>query len=446
VATRTRDGEALSLDAYFPDEAGLAYPNAPKVGSRLNKHTRIFVKSGTTVVEINQADAAARKLDPGDPSQWDHLQPGTVSADLGNPLDASFNPTVPVPEGNIPLAGRGHRSTYTAFAPAGLIRDVTDLLSKGQQCPRPIRVALFYGTGSELNRQGLRAFTERAFWRMIINVPGVEPQYDFASGQRWGIGISRNQVAELVKQCFGRNVPFIVDRLLAFSTGYIGVMGTISNRLIDLTSVDTLALFDCNYGEARVQEAIRVLKTTTGQRAKVVAYAASLAGTPSAVRRTIPLDVTPGGTVWLFGRRDFQVLTHARVLAAGLDDRTVDSSEIAPSIQASVSTLLGSLPVRGTVVSDPMLHQLLYGRGPSAGSQTIDGWYKANKTVADAFLRALWNKTGTSSELVRIIWRHKLPGWSGGVADKDLDTVNASSFGEGSHDFVPLEFAWEILG
>lgn len=441
--TRTRDGDALSFDAYFPDEAGVPYPKAPKDGAFLNKFTRIFVSS---VNEITQADAVTRRLDPADRRQVDHLQAGTVALSLANPLDASVNPTAPLPEPNIPMSARGHLAGYTAFAPPHLRADIAELLQKNQQCPRPVQVAVLFGTGAEMCRHGLRAFVDRSFWRMIINVPGVEPSWPWAAGQRWGIGISDDQVRQLVRACFGQNLDFVVDRLIGFSTGYIGVSGTIRNKLVNLRGVEVLAFLDCNYGEQRVKDAIAMLKAATLNRVRVIAYASSVAGTPSAAIRSIPLDITTGGTAWLFGRKDFQALTHARLLASGLNDKTVDPSEIDASIRPAISAFLGSLPARGSVVTEPSIHQLIYGRAPASGTQTLDAWYHANQAAADAFLKALWNKTGTSPELVRVIWKHKLPGWGGGVADADVDRVSAGAFTEGVHDFVPFEFVWELLG
>lgn len=446
MTTRTRDGDALSFDAYFQDEAGLRYPNAPKDGAFLNRFTRIFVKNGGTVTEITQGDAALRKLDPADPSQYDHLQEGTVAVDLTNPLDASVNPTAPLPEANIPSSARSRKSGYTAFAPPKLRADIEELYRKKEQCPRPVQVAVLFGTGAEMCRHGLRYFVDRASWRMIIDVPGVEPTYPWAQGQRWGIGISEDQVRQLVKACFGRDVDFVVDRLFGFSTGYIGVTSTIRNRLIPLRNVKVLAFLDCNYGEQRVKDAIAMLKAATMNRVRVIAYASSIAGTPGAVSRTMSLDISTGGTAWLFGRVDFQILTHARMLAAGLADRTVDPSEIDASIRPAVTAFLASLPPRGTVVTEPTIHQLIYGRAPASGTMTLDTWYRANKPAADAFFQALWHRTGSSPELIRVIWKHQLPGWPGGVDPAVVDTISVKAFTEGVHDFVPFEFGWELLG
>lgn len=447
MVVRTRGGlDELNYDAYFTDEAGLTYPNAPKQGARLNKYTRIFVKPPTGGKEISQADAAARHIDPADQSQIDHLQSGTVVPRLTNPLDASVNPLVKHPEAEIPVSARGHKGFYTAFVPAQLLTDMRDLLARNKQCPRPVQVTLFFGTGSEMGRHGLRTFIDRAFWRMIINVPGVEPGYRYAEGHRWGIGISDAQIRDIVKSCFGSDkVPFVVDRMAAFSTGYIGATGTIRNQLIDLRDVAVYSFFDCNYGEARVNEAIRLLKQETRNRVRVIAYASSVAGTPTAVKHTIPLDISTGGAVWLFGRTDFQILTHARVLASGLADKTVDPSEIDGSIRSQITAFLAGLPARGTVVTDPGIHQLINGRGPASGTVTLDGWYKAHKADADLFFKALWHKTGSSPELIRTIWKHQLPGWPGLPNGGDADRVPVQSFGEGVHDFVPFEFGWEVL-
>jgi hypothetical protein len=442
--TRTREN-GLRVDAYFPDEAGLAYLSPPKDGAFLNRFTRVFVTSGSQVIEITQADAATKKLDPASTTDIVRLEPGTLEVTLSNPLDPTVNRTLKFPESNIPLPARGHQSLYTAFAPAQLRADLTELVTQGKKCPRPVRVALFFGTGSELGRHGLRTFVDRAFWRIIVNVPGVEPGWDFAAGQRWGIGISDAQIRELVKGIFGREVDFVVDRLLCFSTGYIGATGTIRNQLVNLRNVETFVFFDCNYGELRVKDAIKLLRSATSGRVKVISYASSEAGTPSGAARTVPLDVNSGGTAWLFRRPDFQALTHARVLASGINDNTVSWSEIAPSLRPTLSSLFANLPKRGSVVSEPSIHQLMTGRGPVTGSQTLEAWYRVNRVDADTFLRALWNKSGTASELVRLIWKHKLPGWGGGIDDAVVDKVPAGVFTEGVHDFVPFEFAWEVL-
>ena len=419
----------------------MPYPNAPKAGALVNKYTRVFAGAG----EITQAEAISRSLDPANGSEV-RLRPGTIRTALTNPLDKSVNPSVTWPEANIPVSARGHIAGYTAFVPRQVVQDMNDVLRSGGQCARPVAVAVIFGTGTELGRQGLRSFVDRARWRMIVNVPGVEPGYDFAAGQRWGIGITGDQVKQLVTECFGREVPFTVDRLIGFSTGYLGVTGTIRNRLVDLRQVEVLAFFDCNYPEARVQDGIRILRSEAGSRVRVVAYASSGAGTPKAAAHQLDLDVSKGGAVWLFGRPDFQILTHARVLASGLNDKTVDPAEIDASVLPRLAAFLAGLPPRGTVVTDAGLHQLLYGHPPGPGTVRLDVWYAANKREADFFVKALWTKTGTSDELVRLIWKHKLPGWGGGVADADMDRVGVGAFGEGAHDFMPLEFAWEVLG
>lgn len=444
MTLRTRNGAALDFDAYFPDEAGLVYISPPKTGAYLNKYTRIYAKTGPRVVEITQADAVARKLDPGDATQFDHLQSGTIVVELPNPLDASANPTVRFPERNIPVSARHYESVYTAFVPPRIRAEIGEAITKGLKVD-PVNVVLFFGTGTELGRHGLRSFIDRSSRRMIINVPGVEPQWDFAKGNRWGIGIKDDQIASIVKQCFGKEIPYVVDRLAGFSTGYIGVAGTIRNGLIALRDVQVLALFDCNYAEPRVKSAIAALKAATAGRVRTIAYASSVAGTPDGAKRRIELDISSGGTAWLFQRRDFQALTHARMLASGLADKTVDPSEIAASLMPALKTLFSKLPPRGSVVTEPSIHVLINGKGPPSGSITLDDWYKANKTDADLFLAALWKKTGTSPELVRLIWKHQLPGWNGAVGSAVVDTVPATRFTEGAHDFVPFEFAWEVL-
>src|SRR5262249_45898831 len=160
------------------------------------------------------------------------------------PLDAAISPSLKFPESNIPGSARGIKGAYTAFAPPKLRAEIKDLTDKGQQLPRAVRVSVVFGTGSELGRHGLRAFVDKGSWRMIVNVPGVEPSYPFASGQRWGIGLNTDYVEALVRACFGRHVDFVVDRLVGFSTGYIGVTGTIRNELLDLRNVDVLAFLD----------------------------------------------------------------------------------------------------------------------------------------------------------------------------------------------------------
>jgi hypothetical protein len=277
---------------------------------------------------------------------------------------------------------------------------------------------LWFGVGTELVRHGLRTFVERRSTpTAIIQVPGVEPENPDAFGARWGIGVTQDQVQGLIDRCFGvRNVPLVITTVYAFSTGYLGFIGTIRNELLSLSGIQRVVFVDCLYPEGgTMQIAVdKVLQATRGL-VKIVTYAATK-GTPGSFERRLQVRVPASGISWIAGRVDYQVLTHARVFSSGIDDQIIQWSEIDPAWQSSLRALFGSLPRRGSVISDPGVFQYINGTGPPSGATVLADWYKGARRFG--FPDMLWKDHGHLPALIRLIWEKQVPGWPG-FADTD---------------------------
>jgi hypothetical protein len=436
---------SLGVDAYFPDEWGAPYIRAPKLGIHLNRFTRIFVKGppGSPPKEITYPEAIQQGIDPGDTSVIDHLIAESYAEALPNPLDAASMPRPSLPEVSIPTQARGQTRRFSVYVPSIFPAS----LRAGAELPRPLEVVLWFGVGSELVRHGLRTFVERrSIPTAIIQVPGVEPGHPDAFGARWGIGITQDQVQGIIDRCFGvPHVPLAITTIYAFSTGYLGFIGTIRNSLISLSGIQRVVFVDCLYPEGgTMQMAVDKVRQATRGLAKIVTYAATT-GTPGSFERRLQVNVPASGISWIAGRVDYQVLTHARVLSSGIGDQIIQWSEIDPARQSDLRALFASLPQRGSVISDPGVFQYVQGTGPPSGATVLADWYKGASRFA--FREMLWKDHGQFPALIRLIWERQVPGWLG-FADPDPSKrplTPPTNLTEGQHDFLPLEFAWECL-
>ena len=99
------------------------------------------------------------------------------------------------------------------------------------------KIPLLFGVGGDLTRHGVRHFFEQSTDTILINVAGTEGYMrkrvirgGFFKRKRWGVGITRAQIEELLSLA-GVTVPWSISTLVAFSTGFRGLHATIMNTL-----------------------------------------------------------------------------------------------------------------------------------------------------------------------------------------------------------------------
>jgi len=460
----------LEFDAYFPDEWGAPYLTPPKVGIHLNRFTRIFLKptSGTVPQEITYPEAIQRKIDPGNSEIVSELVSESYRTDLLNPLDPANQslrppqfPPLRFPAADIAKQASGRKSTYYVYITSVLPASVR----AGAKLPQPVEVVLWFGVGTEMNRHGLRTFFEHlTVPTAFVQIPGIEAKASDSFGRQWAIGITSEQIQELLNATFRGVLPpplpspaasgvqpisFKIKAIYAFSTGHLGFGLTVRNQLIPLTDIQRAVMVDCLYSDGgTTQAALDMIRAATKGAVKIVTYVASGDGTPGAYTGQLAVNVPDRGVSWLTRNTAvaYQTLTHARVLNSGFEDQILTWSSIAPSFQPKLRALFAALPARGTVISDAAVYAFAHGSAPPNGAVLLAEWFaKIPAEVRSAFWQALWNDNGNYPALVRLIWANQLPGWSNDADPTRRIPDKPTALNAGYHDFLPFEFAWECL-
>src|SRR5262249_24425031 len=123
-----------------------------------------------------------------------------------------------------------------------------------------------------------------------ITIPGIEPDRKAGILKPWGIGITSEQIANLLKAAGSSATPEV--RIIAcFSTGYRGMNGTINNKLVALDKVERLVFYDALYegteptppkgSSSNTRRAIDAVQGATKNKVEIVAYAVTDGGTPA---------------------------------------------------------------------------------------------------------------------------------------------------------------------
>ena len=336
-------------------------------------------------------------------------------------------------------------SPYRIFA-SNAVRNNPKLINKSQKA----KVTILFAVGDQMNRHGLRSFFSHSDDSVLIEVPGIE-------GERpnWGIGISDCQIAEMFA-ARKLKMDWELQILACYSTGYRGLLGTVSEQAVDLTSIRKVIFYDCFYDGTDTQittrnalERIRDETQKNGNTLQVVIYDVTMGGTPN--RNAI---LTPGMSrivIDLKSHRRNQEpilwrstmlrdLVYTRMFSEGLAaaPALVKSSEI----PGPYRDLIPLLPPRGTLLS------MAYASEPPPPTQQSLPLNKKGATSIITPSLAEWaitpqvmslrRQVGPYQEQVRdLIWRRCLMGWRPPSANNVEDRA--------LHDqFIP-EFGWESM-
>jgi hypothetical protein len=192
---------------------------------------------------------------------------------LENPLDPELRtqrqpqkiPTGPGSPGSEP--GGRLKSRYDLYIGSKTLKRIRDAVA-ARVTPPVLKISLLFGVGRDLDNLGLRFYFEQVEDRVLINIPGREPE-DNGKIPRWNIGITglqivfdkkvgiaqslvgTNQIKSMMNDSMSRvglnNVPYKIATLAAYSTGYGGLNQTINEGLIPLKEIETVVYYDCVY-------------------------------------------------------------------------------------------------------------------------------------------------------------------------------------------------------
>lgn len=301
---------------------------------------------------------------------------------------------------------------------------------------------LFNPTSGTYSRHGLRKYFDGFADRVLINIPGIEKAWDNARtvGKAWGNGITATIIDQLFAQVGLGDVPWQVDVVGCYSTGFRGFNATINNfasqpALLDLSKVTMAIIYDAFYiGDEHppsncTWRAINALNDVTGGVVKVAAYDVTGGGTPkAAIHRKLHADL--GNLLDVrFEMVNLSRLTGAvygLIFARMLEAAIADGYFTARVLPTPMQNLIAALEPRGSFAS-PMAPTF---RTPPASKKPFETWARDNAAdvaaVTDAMREDL-RVSRISSDL------YNLMGWGPGRVDSIL------------HDgFIP-DFGWELL-
>jgi hypothetical protein len=307
-----------------------------------------------------------------------------------------------------------------------------------------VRVVILFGVGSEAYRHGLCSVIDVAAEpTILIIVPGIEDgpysgdinlknpwtneTKTIKANTRWGIGITNPLIGAVVAQ-HRKDVSYDVVVLACYSTGALGFSGVINKGLVSIDALERVVIFDCLY--SYTGQALAKLNWTKSS-VKVIAYVASGGGNDFVDNKHPTYETLIYGNkpfihyVNLFFDPAYHAAATARVINEGtLPDGDSIVTDLPASFEIALRDLVGRLPPRGTLVSDPSVYKAIKGTLPSNATSRISFWNANKKLIADF------------QDMHGIYWacfeNAQLLGWPTPV-------------GEEWHDLLLVEFAWEYL-
>lgn len=426
---------SLLLDAYCANEMGVKNTRANTDPTQRrtialltkNRFTRVTARTDGTVQET----------------------PESLIKRLRNQANPANNPGLTVKQTNAP-AGEPLENVWL-YVSASTIAYKNKIGAGPWQTP--IKVSILYAVESEVNRHGLRSFFEsRPEPSALILVPGIEPQKK--GDPRFGVGIRDVEVRDLLQTMVGRDVSYEVRVAAAFSTGINGLNQTLLNKLIDISSLERIVIYDCLYTNSSGDTA-SALKTARAKRPSVKILVYKITGGRDAKGNPIG-----GNSLEADNRLSVVVKNPGLIASDGIIDLFVVSSPLLPSyaalitfrsleggladgsvvltpgsaLEAAFKAMKAIVPPRGTIVSSKSAFKYAYGTSTlPSGATYLEDWAaaKANKGVIQAFFRNL-GSVGKAGTIRNLIWTNELPGWGGGD-------------GEEYHDLLLPDFGWEFL-
>jgi hypothetical protein len=447
---------SLENDAFFAADRAIGPPNARMV---------------------NQIEVAARGATPGKEKEDKNLLAYESELLKGNRDRAGFAPTPvqfpgfpnihaledpplqepnPLPharkrevlrggkqafEIDMAVSGWKHTVTYICF-----FNQAARVLSRAAPNQPRLQVTLLFGTGSEYYRHGVCGAVENTPQpTLLIVVPGIEPQYDdivfwnpanptqrtppLVANNRWGVGITTASIEKAISNRYGRIISYDISVCAAFSTGYLGLQGSITSALFPLGGLERVIIYDCLYGT--LKPALDRVKAAKGS-AHIIAYVVTEGGNSFQKDRTASFDTLVLGRIptWnyvnLMGNMGFHAVASARLVDEARSPTARILAPLPAAYETALNELVARLPPRNLMVSNEALFRKVKGALPAG--VTVLATFAADKANGVA-IRDFFRHVSTTRHC---IGRAQLLGWP-------------APPGEEWHDMLLVEFAWEYL-
>jgi D-alanyl-D-alanine carboxypeptidase/Peptidase M15 len=222
LASGVRD---MRLDAFYADERNLTVPRASHpIKSFYNVHSK---------ADAHGTPQAMTLL-----SDFDNPLSDPAQATVLPQLFSGISPTVPATRGMFDRPVK-----YWLYVSPKLKERYDSLTDKRELTAR---VAVFFGVGPEPNLFGLRSYFSPTVTPVLVGVPGFERGWPGVP-KAWGVGITTAVIRQLLDAAGLNGLPFQVEVMAGYSTGYRGLNLTAINKLVDLTHLKRFVYFDAFY-------------------------------------------------------------------------------------------------------------------------------------------------------------------------------------------------------
>ncbi|MCW5599445.1 MAG: hypothetical protein KIT59_10100 [Nitrosomonas sp.] len=401
AAAVSRTVNQIELEANGKDRAGVA-PTAASFPGFKNQHVVTTVSDPNPLPHARRITAKGGALDPA-------------------------------------VAGWKHNATYTCF-----FSSAARALSATAPNQSRLQVKLLFGTGSEYYRHGVCGAVESAAQpTLLIVVTGIEPQYRIEfwnpsnpaekqmllANNRWGVGITTASIEKAISNRYGRVISYDISVCAAFSTGYLGLQGSVTSTLFPLGGLERVIIYDCLYGT--LKPALDRVKSVKGS-AHIIAYVVTEGGNSFHKDQVASFNTLMLGRIptWnyvnLMGNVEFHAVASARLVSEARSPTARILDPLPTAYETALNGLVAKLPSRNLMVSNENLFRKVKGSLP-AGAFVLATFAvdKANGVAIRDFFRHV-NTTR------HCIGRAQLLGWP-------------APPGEEWHDMLLVEFAWEYL-
>jgi hypothetical protein len=399
ITTVNRTVEQIELDANGKDRKGVP-PTVVSFTGFQNRH------AVTSLTEPNPLPHA-RKTDPGKSGVIDRT-----------------------------ISGWNHNVAYTGF----FSQQARTLSATALNQPR-LQVKLLFGTGSEYFRLGVCGTVEASPQpTLLIIVPGIEPRYkikffnpanpiqkqELKANNQWGVGIRSATIEKIISAQYGRVISYDISVCAAYSTGYLGLQGSIEANFFPIDRLERVILFDCLYGTLKpTLDRVKSMKSRT----QIIAYVVTGGGNSFRDKPEkfddLVLGRVPGWNyINLMGNTRYHAIASARLIdeARSPAARILDS--LPKAYETALNQLVAKLPARNTVISNAALFRKIKGNVPAGAVALADFTAKYESMLENFFRHATTTR--------HCLERAQLLGWK-------------TPPGEEWHDMLLLEFAWEYL-
>ncbi len=245
------------------------------------------------------------------------------------------------------------------------------------------------------------------------------------------MGITTASIEKAILQRYGRVIDYDLSLIAGFSTGYLGVQGSVGASLFPLTKVERVIIYDCLY--ATLKSALDRVKAAR-PNARIIAYVVTEGG--NSFQPNVPASFSTlslgGNPAWnyinLMGDTSFYAVASARLVNEARPSDARILNPLPATYEAALNGMVGVLPARSTVISNDALFRKV--QGPAPANAVVLATFAADKNNASQIRNFTQPAFVTTTR--RCIGRAQLLGWP-------------APPGEEWHDMLLVEFAWEYL-